>query len=189
MVRKLMAFVGAIICFLMIPVSPAPVQAQQAPAPTYVSDKETLKGIRAVEVDVEDHLSEDAVNSGLTREQLQTDVEVKLRIAGIPIYDPSDATAEAASEWRSNGAPALRVTVGTVAYDPVRGLDVFVLDMDVIACVWLYGNPLHFTWAPIWSAPIDYGVSDAEKPDAIRQIVKDRVDIFINDYLTVNPKD
>ena len=47
-------------------------------------DRQTLAGITAVKVVIED-LPSDALNLGLIRESIQTDVELKLRLAGMRI--------------------------------------------------------------------------------------------------------
>jgi hypothetical protein len=188
MVRKLSISIVAVICFLLIPVAPAPVGAQQELPPTILYGKETLKGIGAVSVVVE-NLSDDAIQGGLTMEQLQTDVEVKLRTAGIRIYDQSDASPEATSEYYANGAPYLYVRVSANASDiaPTFAVDV---EVKLSEFVRMYDDPSKVTMAPIWQTPGFIGLVGTNWfQEDVRQKVKDEVDVFINDYLTVNPKD
>ncbi len=49
------------------------------------STRESLRGIPGVYVLIE-HLNPDAESDGLTRTQLRTDVELKLRLAGIKVF-------------------------------------------------------------------------------------------------------
>jgi len=53
-------------------------------------EKDSLTGIKAISVVIE-KLDSDAEAAGLSGEQLQTDVELRLRKAGIPILIPKRA--------------------------------------------------------------------------------------------------
>jgi len=57
---------------------------------TYITDqKDTLKGLHGVEVVVENPGPE-VEKHGLTRQQIQTDVELKLRLAGIKVFSEKE---------------------------------------------------------------------------------------------------
>jgi hypothetical protein len=70
------------------------------------TSRKTLAGLNGVFVAVT-QVSEDARRSGLSETQLQTDVELKLRQAGIPVLTEGDAS-------RTPGVPYLYVTVNTL---------------------------------------------------------------------------
>ncbi len=51
-------------------------------------DRASLKGVKAVSVVVE-HLAPDVEKAGITSSQVQTDVELRLRQAGLPVDERS----------------------------------------------------------------------------------------------------
>ena len=156
----------------MISVSTGPVRAQQASVETFITDqKETLKGIKGVKVVVE-NLSEDATKGGLTKEQIQTDVEVKLRTAGIRIYDQSTASPEATSEWLAKGGTCLYVRVSAQLSSLSPTIAVFT-EVELEEEVRLYDDPSKVTVAAIWKAPSHIGLAGTERfQEGARQEVK-----------------
>lgn len=50
----------------------------------YAASPDTLKGLKGVYVVIED-LNEEVIKDGLTVDAIRTDVELKLRLAGIPV--------------------------------------------------------------------------------------------------------
>jgi len=126
-------------------------------------DANTLKGIRAVQVAIED-LSDSAQALGLEEETLQTDVELKLRRAGLRVSSTPVGAFVYISVSVVDGASAIRV------------------ELNQSARLLLSGE----TWTvTTWSQ----GYLEANSTAAsIRSHVKDLVDAFVNDWLSVNPK-
>jgi len=130
----------------------------------------SLKGIGAVRVVVED-LDDDAKALGLDEQTIQTDAELKLRLAGMRVL--SDA------EWIvALGQPYLylRVTAtgGAAAYEVALCQNARLgRNGDLAAGV--------ITWSQL---------SADSNPTAagVRNGIKDLVDTFLNDWLSVNPK-
>ena len=131
----------------------------------------TLKGISVVPVLVED-LSDGAKTLGLTKDAIQIDVELKLRLAGMQVVTPEEAR-------KLPGVPALVVDV--VVPPDARVANVLVALIQTVQLVRNGGLTFAKTWetATLVEAPTAQG---------IRNFVKDRVDQFLNAWLSVNPK-
>ncbi|MGB8991811.1 MAG: hypothetical protein WCD80_07130 [Desulfobaccales bacterium] len=136
--------------------------------------KEALKGLKGVEVVVED-LKPEAEHMGLSTAQIKTDVELRLRKAGIKVL----TFAESAF---TPGMPYLHVTVTEMNS---LSLIVFSLEVDLKERVTLdrgFKVP-----GKIWSTS-SVGAVGINKIREIRVFIGDDVDKFINDYLAANPK-
>jgi hypothetical protein len=150
--------------------------------PAVAQDDETsrssLKGLNGVKVVVEG-LKPLEEQAGLTVADLQTDVELKLRLAGIPVLT---ASAEAP------GAPFLYVRV-TVVSRTTNNVWPYVLGAQLNQTVRLDRSP-----TTIVSGVTTWGVArvGAADPSTIRGRVrdsaKDLIDQFVNAYLAANPK-
>jgi len=132
----------------------------------------TLKGITAVSVRV-GRLSEDAKVLGLTKEMIQTDVELKLRLAGMHVV-----TQEEDSELP--GMPFLNIRVHLADSAKAAHIEVALrqnaqLERDgqraLGVTTWRKG-------ALIASPTLQ----------TIRDGIKDKIDVFLNAWLSVNPK-
>lgn len=135
----------------------------------------TLKGLKGVHVLVES-LKEDIVKAGLNKETIQTDVELKLRLAGIPVLTREECVEEP-------GSPYLYVIAGVLKSE-LCGY-IVKLDVEVKQEVRLVRSPAIQKDAATWSVGGFGRTSDLK---GIRECIKDQVDIFINAYLSVNPK-
>jgi hypothetical protein len=135
------------------------------------SQRATLKGIKAVAVAVED-TNADAERDGLTRNQLQTDVEQRLRRAGITL---------------DNDAPGiLAVFVNTLKIE--SGFYVYAIRVQFRQRVRMERNLKIAALASTWEAPSVVGTVGTRALRDVRGSVRDRVDQFINAYLEQNPK-
>ncbi|MGO9641717.1 MAG: hypothetical protein ACLP1Y_10475 [Candidatus Acidiferrales bacterium] len=139
---------------------------------TAPSDTSTLKGIRTVYVLIED-LPDGAKVLGLSGDAIQTDVELRLRLAGIHVVTQEEGL-------KLPGAPHLYVNVNLT--DDARALGI---DVQLAQNVLLERNSLFVPSAATWSKGFT-----GENPTAqiIRDRIKDLVDMFLNDWLSVNPK-
>jgi hypothetical protein len=137
-------------------------------SPLFAGDDElsrgSLVGITALDVIVED-LPSGAARIGLTKESIQTDVELKLRLAGMRI-------SSEAKEILSISVALLED--GTTAYIQVALLQSVILTRTPIP-----------TYGATWSQGMltrNYAAQD------VRAVIKDKVDKFLNAWLSVNPK-
>jgi hypothetical protein len=135
--------------------------------------RETLKGISAVSVVVEDLPPDSAKILGLSKETIQTDVELKLRLGGIRVVTEKEG-------MRLPGSPAVYINVNLA--DDLRAAHI---DIELQQNALLERNNL---WAPritTWSTSILVSNPNLQ---GIRDFLKDHVDKFLNAWLSVNPK-
>ncbi len=142
------------------------------------NDIECLRGLKGVYVLVENLLS-DIEADGLHKADIQTDVEWKLRLAGIKVLAKEEQLEEP-------GSPYLYINVNSKKLDV--GLYAFSISIRLKQKVFLARNlKPNVYFATTWNMDL-VGTVGEQKVDNIRNFVKDNVDDFINDYLSVNPK-
>ena len=131
----------------------------------------TLKGLKATRVLVES-LSSDGRRTGLTVEQIKTDVELQLRKVGIRIDESAD-------NYLYLNATILKIEN--------RDGFVYHLSLAVQQQAILKRDSSISSTAATWEKG-KTGITSAEKArNWIRDMIRDLVDDFLNDYLTVNP--
>jgi hypothetical protein len=135
----------------------------------------TLKGLKGVYVGIED-ISEEVIKDGLTVDSIRTDVELKLRLAGIPVLS-KEAWA------KEPGLPYLDVSVNVGK--PEQGGYIYNIIVALRQGVFLERSPDISAQAETWFVG---GVGLTPDLRDIRHVTKDEVDKFINAYLSVNPK-
>jgi hypothetical protein len=135
--------------------------------------RQSLKGITNVAVTVED-LPAELQKAGLTKSQIQTDIEVKLRLAGIGTSSEASTLFAVEIQSMKPGDLPFRFCILWVGIEqPAR----LTRDPNNVA--------MGITWHALsWAL---YGEKDANTP-VLRNGIRDLVDRFVNDYLTVNPK-
>ena len=138
----------------------------------------TLKGLRGVAVIVTPQSSEVQQN-GLTTSAIQTDVELKLRQAGIPILELNLDNVSAPTFAQ------LHVNVSVFTHSD--GIWPFAIRIDVSQAVSLKRDPSIVLNAATWDET-SYGMVGKQNVRSVRDGVKGLVDKFINAYLAMNPK-
>jgi hypothetical protein len=128
----------------------------------------SLRGLESFDVVVE----EIPDLSGL-EEQIKTDVELKLRLAGIKVDD-------------GQIEPYLYVNVNAIEIE--RDF-VFSISLGLVQEVTTdrFWSGLATTWDR-GTVGFNFGSTRAEVKTSLRESVKDLVDQFLNDYLTANPR-
>jgi hypothetical protein len=151
------------------------------PQVKYVEKQEdTLRGVPSVYVLVE-KLDQAVEQMGLTRVALRTDAELQLRQYGLKVLD--------SDEWMATPtAPDLyiKVNVMPLAEDPIPFLAVSI-EVRLDQQVWLVRDPTVRCSAATWHTSTVWRIPRA-RLIAMREVIKDQVSKFINDYLAVNPK-
>ena len=140
---------------------------------------ETLRGLEGIGVIVE-NLREDAGRERLTTTQVQTDVKLRLRKAGIRVLTEEQ-------RLKTPGRPYLYVNVNA---RKVEQMDHYVYSIRVALrqIVSLERDPSITTVGETWDQGYLGITTTDEMPKDIRDDVGDFVDMmFINDYLTANP--
>ncbi len=120
-------------------------------------------------------LNSDAIASGLDEEQIRADVELRLRKAGINVFDDSVGTA-----------PFLYVNIGVVASENLRAFTV-ALSFNRIG-TFPHGKDTMRLTAQVWSEASLHLRSGQNLRATTRDKLADFTDKFINDYLAANPK-
>src|SRR5207249_6328300 len=141
------------------------------------STRKTLAGLTGLYVSVE-HIPDEMQRDGLDTTQIQTDVELKLRQAGITVLTRQ--------EWLSTAAaPFLYVNVQAIKNS---NLYAFSVDVQLRQRVTLVHDPAVLILATTWSATGVIGTVGSKKLSSLRETVRDLTDQFINAYLAANPK-
>jgi hypothetical protein len=139
------------------------------PASVLADERDTLRGIRAIKVVVE-NLKPDVERDGLNASTLQTDVELKLRQAGIRV---EETTAY------------LYVRVTTLKREAMYA---YSMTANLSQHVVLVRDPAISANAVTWNALGGIGMVGSARLSVIRDYVRDVVDEFVNAYLAANPK-
>ena len=134
---------------------------------------QSLSGIRTVHVVVD--IS--GTNFGVTEDQMRTDIELKLRLAGMRVDQESKAVVSIGATVLETKGTAGR-SLGGVAY----------IDISLIQSVMLYRDPTIVAGALTWTHGTLIAGPDETMREQIRNAVKDEVDIFLNAWLSANPK-
>jgi hypothetical protein len=145
-----------------------------AAALKFAGQREALTGLKGVGVEVTP-LRPEAERLGLTTGQIKTDVELRLRKAGVRVL-----TADEVNE--TTGHPILFITVTPSISS---GLCAYMINVQLGEVASLArGNAVYATtW--LTNGVGTFWTQDMRK---IRGYVGDCIDEFINDYLAANPK-
>ena len=137
--------------------------------------RETLKGLPGVVVWVGD-MAPDIEPSGVTRQQVQTEVERQLRRAGITVVSSQEA-----------GAPDMAfLTVAVTTLRHTGGLYAYAVDLAVYQTAALLRDPTPRSLAT-WTVG-SISLVEASDLRAIFTSVSQKVDQFIQAYWAVNPR-
>jgi hypothetical protein len=149
---------------------------------SYAHDEEfsrvTLRGLVGVYVMVI-HLKPHEERAGLTIQQIQTDVELRLRQAGIRVLTQNERLGVP-------GAPLLEVMVTSVLRED--GLCAYRSDVSIYQRVYMLEADTSSATVSTWSTGSVVTVGVRNLSASVRGTVRDDVDQFINAYLSVNPR-
>ena len=144
--------------------------------------RQTLLGLKGVSVAVENpqsNIQKYAQRFGLTRDQLQKDIEQRLTKAGITVLNQE--------KWlQTSGRPVLYVVVNTHEYE--KYWYAYTIVVDLMQITTLETNPDIKTLASTWSINMA-GIANIGTLNTIKDDVNILVDRFIDAYLSVNRKE
>lgn len=144
--------------------------------------RQTLLGLKGVSVAVENlqpNIQKYVQRFGLTRDQLQKDIEQRLTKAGITVLNQE--------KWQqTSGRPVVYVVVNTHEYEKYWYAYTIIIDLRQI--VTLETNSDMKTLASTWSINMA-GIANIGTLNTIRDNVNVLVDRFIDAYLSVNRKE
>lgn len=145
----------------------------------FTSDKrDTLRGLREISVLVE-YLPDDVEREGLSRAQLQHDIEMRLRKAGLRVLTISEIT-------NSPGAPYLYVAIYPIT-GPSVSFNAYAISFTLKQLVQLSWNPTIELFATTWEGPGHPSSLSTLRILDIRTRISDAVKLFIIDYQAMNP--
>jgi hypothetical protein len=144
----------------------------------YEMTRKTLAGLKSICVLLErsGNVGED---DGLDTTQIRTDVELKLRQAGIVVLSPEQSSSRGLSAF---------LYVNILAFQR-EGVYAFYVDLTILQRVRLIREPSVAVPGGTWSGQSYLGTVGRDGfADFVRSSVRDRTDEFINAYLAANPK-
>jgi hypothetical protein len=143
-----------------------------------------LVGLEGVQVYV-DSLRNDRQSYGLTREQLQIDVELQLRQAGIRVFSAQELL-------KMPRQPVLFVTVAyqPVVYADLREVGVYAcsITMQLFEDMRLERDARISSLASGWTRQGVNAIPVSLFAKMVREALHDLTASFVNDYLAANPK-
>jgi len=143
------------------------------------SNLATLRGLQGVGVLVE-QLPPEVENEGLRRNQIQAEVESKLRMAGIKVLTKEECA-------KMPGEPYLYINLNINITKTESDIYPYSIDVMLIQKVFLLRDPEKNTYTMTWSTG-GIGSIDKQILAQLRESVMNVVDVFIHAYLTENPK-
>jgi len=142
-------------------------------------DGETLRGIESLFIFIQS-LPREAQEFGLTRESIQKDVVARLKLAGIKIASYN--------EWYDvPGSPYLFIGIGILPL-PQHGDFTTTIHLELRQIAELKRNPELSYHTTTWMRGETLYVKEEELEIEIRDSLNDWLDLFLYDYLTVNPR-
>ncbi len=143
--------------------------------------RKSLKGLGGVSVVIDD-LDSDAQEAGLTKSQLQTDVELRMRKSSVQVANNSHGylyVVVSMLKIRTSESKT-RIGMGYTCFVQLSFIQQVVLLRDSSIAV------AASTWRSGGYQGIVPAMDDATR--AVREALGNLVDEFINDYLAENPK-
>jgi len=143
------------------------------------SNRATLRGLSGVGVLIE-QLAPEIEKEGLIKNQLQIQIELKLRLAGIKVLTKEECL-------KTPGEPYLYVNINVNTAKTESDIYPYSIDVLLMQKVSLLRDPEQTTYAVTWSTG---GVGSIEKSivSQLRDSVEEMVDLFVKTYLSENPK-
>lgn len=141
-----------------------------------VYQRTSLRGLNGVHVLVADLDTEGEIY-GLDIAQIRKDIDDTLRAAGINVLTREEA-------MRTPGIPCLYVNV-----DTMKGSDGFYAystTVELLQGVYLIRNPDIRTYAETWSTGVKGIAAELNLKQTIQDDLRDILDVFINNYFSVN---
>lgn len=125
-------------------------------------------------------LNPELEGEGLTKEQIRSDVESKLRMSKIGLLSKEQYSKSSVAPFLHVVPAVLRVKLGTTS------LYAYTVIVRLSQRVHLVRNPEIETSAFTWTSEGTYGV--VRTIDDVRIKIADEVDRFVSAYISVNPK-
>lgn len=143
--------------------------------------KQTLQGLHGLRVVVET-LNPELERDGLANRQIQVDIELRLRKAGITVFSQGEAN-------KADGPAVLHVMVDAVKGDDfLENLYAVHTSIELWQVVYLHRLEKSSAFAAATWTIQGTALVGKEKLDDVRRYLAGGLDEFINDYLAANSK-
>jgi hypothetical protein len=142
-------------------------------------ERKMLVGLPGVGVIVE-QIDSDMEQAGLERFILQTDVELRLRQAGVKVLTKSELAAP--------GSDFLLLSIHGAASRQLRNVFALCVRLELAQGVMLIRRPSVTSVGSTWFMTTQVVSVGTDYAPAVREAIRDMVDQFINAYLAANPK-
>ena len=163
---------GVVLCALLgLSVTPSGASNTEA-------TRATLRGLLGVQV-VMDAFTPEVESAGLLRQPLHTEVELRLRLAGIRVLTSEE-------RLRVVGHPVLAINVH-VLLNQLLGLTVYHISVALYQSVALDTGAVASERASTWDIAT-MGTLAMNDLTRVREYVRDLIDAFSDAYLSVNPR-
>lgn len=149
--------------------------------------KENLKGVKAVYVSV-DLIDASVRNTDLTRDQLLSDVRLRLQKAGIRVATEQEWVNEDNVGNLTLGVSLLKLPVQLTGVEISPALVVYNIQLDLQEDARLDRAPSKHIMATIYAVANQTGAIRANVIKNLRVTAGNSVDIFVKDYIEANPK-
>lgn len=129
-------------------------------------------------------------NPAVPQNRLQTLVELRLRSAGIRVFDALEDDAKDLRQWMDCGGPCLSVTVAGPALDSPEGKPIAMalhVEVELLQAVRMDRDPKLVFQGGTWSDGIT-ALIPSPTATRIEEDVTKLVDRFANVFLKANPK-
>ena len=143
------------------------------------TNRATLRGLTGVRVLVED-LPPEAEREGLSKNQLEENVELKLGTVGIRTFTDEECRT-------TPGEPYLYININLSTLKTERDIYSYSIDIGLIQDVTLQRSPAQTTYAITWSTG-GVGLISKKQLSELQESVEDLVAIFLKAFFSVNPK-
>jgi hypothetical protein len=143
-----------------------------------VYQRTSLRDLNGVHVLVADLDTEDEIE-GLYADQIRKNIDDMLRTAGINVLTKEEA-------MRTPGIPCLYVNVDTMKGPD--GVYAYSTTIELLQGVYLIRNPDIRTYAETWSTGVKGIAAEPNLKQTIQDDLRDILDMFINNYFSVNQK-
>lgn len=149
-----------------------------------LSNMESLKGLKGIEVLIEE-LNPELENLNLTMIQMQSEVESKLRKAGVPVL-----SKEENEKIQPLRKPYLYIRINSSKLSSRRESIAYNIGIALNQQVTLRGqaDATKCFFAPTWYTSV-VGAAGRKNVQEILDAVQDLTDKFIDAYLKANPKE
>ena len=135
------------------------------------------RGISAITVSITYWGRTDSEPPGLSKDQAQNNVELRLREAGIRVVDPKEAVR------LKHVSAELLVLINCIDHQSIYAR---YLETQLVQAVHVEKND-QFTVTPTWSVK-RFALLGTDRIRVIHEYVRDMIDQFLNAYLAVNPR-